>query len=448
MKIINKILLGLLILILLLTGLVIACFLNPNLASGIGSVLYHDNPDEDVVDEYEPDDELGYDMLGDSDIPDTFDNAATDSYDYEPKEQEDVEANGASELSDVEEDDINLYQDIPEYDITPSDSYPFRSMPYVAPDESEMDVPMELSRKSGYEFPRMSKKDIEDNEADEIEDTLGPGETGDGLDFDALYYPYYHMLDERGKQLYRQIYANANALNKRFSPVIECSANEVSKAMQAVFCDHPELFFINTAYNLKCRRGGKVSEIDLSFNQTAGNIAAAREAFDTATDAIVNNASQLGSDFEKEKYVHDILADKIDYSLSAPMNQSAYSALVNDTTVCAGYARAMQHIMTKLSIPCYYCTGFAGENHAWNIIKLDNDFYNLDVTWDDADPTNYDYFNKTDADYARNHIRKNLSVNLPACNGTGYQVEGEELPADTNDNGDEFGERIIILELN
>ena len=36
-----------------------------------------------------------------------------------------------------------------------------------------------------------------------------------------------------------------------------------------------------------------------------------------------------------------MLIDKISYNLGAEMNQSAYSALVNGQTVCAGYARAL-----------------------------------------------------------------------------------------------------------
>ena len=109
------------------------------------------------------------------------------------------------------------------------------------------------------------------------------------------------------------------------------------------------------------------------------------------------------------------------------MNQSAYSALVNDSTVCAGYARAFQYLMQQLGVPCYYCTGYAGENHAWNIIKLNDGFYNVDTTWDDTGSGTYDYFNKTDSDYASSHIRKELSVYLPPCNGQAYRnLEQEE----------------------
>jgi len=119
--------------------------------------------------------------------------------------------------------------------------------------------------------------------------------------------------------------------------------------------------------------------------------------------------------------VHDTLIGQVDYVASAPMNQSAYSALVNGRTVCAGYARAFQYILQQLGIPCYYCTGYAGESHAWNIVALDDGYYNVDATWDDASQNTYEFFNKSDADFAANHLRQELSVYLPPCNGTSYR---------------------------
>lgn len=103
------------------------------------------------------------------------------------------------------------------------------------------------------------------------------------------------------------------------------------------------------------------------------------------------------------------------------MSQSAYSGLVNGKTVCAGYSRAFQYLMMRLGIPCYYCTGYAGESHAWNIVKLGDDYYNVDLTWDDTEGGLYDYFNKTDNDYADSHARQDLSIYLPPCEGTQYR---------------------------
>ena len=71
--------------------------------------------------------------------------------------------------------------------------------------------------------------------------------------------------------------------------------------------------------------------------------------------------------------------------------------------------------MQQLGIPCYYCTGYAGEDHAWNIVKQGSIYRNVDVTWDDTDPSTYDYYNKSDSEYAATHRRTGLAVYLPAC---------------------------------
>lgn len=111
--------------------------------------------------------------------------------------------------------------------------------------------------------------------------------------------------------------------------------------------------------------------------------------------------------------MHNALLDRIEYDLQAPLNQSAYSALANGRTVCAGYARSMQYLMTQLGVPCYYCTGFAGENHAWNIIRLEDEYYNADATWDDTDPNTYRYLNKNRWEFSLTH--KGRPFRVPAA---------------------------------
>lgn len=282
-------------------------------------------------------------------------------------------------------------------------------------------IPSDVSGRNGYVPVKEDGRQIAEEEAEELIRQLGPGETGDGLSFAPLFYPYYAMLDEKGQHLYRQIYANSNSLNAAFAPVEDVYMDELNSIFAAVFNDHPELFFMETAYYCKYRSNGQCVEIDLMFNKTAQNLAEAEKIFEERAEQIISEAKKLTSNYEREKYVHDALVDLTVYQTSAQMGQSAYSALVNGQTVCAGYARAFQYILQKLAIPCYYCTGYAGENHAWNIVMLDDGFYNVDVTWDDTGEGTYDYFNKSDDDYADTHIRREMSVNLPPCNGQQYR---------------------------
>ena len=294
---------------------------------------------------------------------------------------------------------------------------------YIAPLDTGTSIPDNLSGKTGYEKITVKEETVSDEEADRIEEELSTGPTGDDLFFDPEYYPYYAMLDDRGKALYRQIYANINELNPAFKSIDRLmTGKRIDSAFEAVFNDHPELFFIDTEYRTVYRRNGDFIELDLFYNDTAENIDHSRSEFYLAADAIVAEAS--GSDYEKERFVHNRLSELFEYQRN-PLDQSAYSGLVMNKTVCAGYARSFSYIMTRLGIPCYLCTGYAGEAHGWNIIKLDGDYYNVDVTWDDTGedpPYTYDWFNKTDSDYGGTHIRKNLSVYLPPCNGTKYRA--------------------------
>ncbi len=324
---------------------------------------------------------------------------------------------------------------------------------YVPPSTSSINVPDDVSGKNGYEGVTANDESIGDSEAERLWNELGPGSTGSDLSFDAEYYPFYHMLDIEGQNIYKQIYANANGKRKAFTPIEEnLTSAELKNAFEAVVNDHPELFWLNTGYSAMFRSSGCCVEINLKFNRTADDLDNSKAEFELNADQIVSDAASLGSTYDKEKYVHDALIQRISYSTGAEMNQSAYSALVNDSTVCAGYARAFQYCMQKLGIPVYYCTGYAGESHAWNIVKLDDGYYNVDTTWDDTGDGSYTYFNKTDADYGTTHVRQDLSIYLPPCEGTAYRgleidTENMEYASDTGNSDEESQENTVPASL-
>lgn len=301
---------------------------------------------------------------------------------------------------------------------------------YEQPEQTPVSAPDGFGHLMGFEPVQGDEEQILDEEADNLVGILATGDTGSELSFDAVYYPYYAMLQPAMQQLYKQIYANAGAFNISFTPVVTASIAQVKNVFEAVTNDHPELFWLEMGYSCKYLRSGSCVEITLNYNDTLNNFSASQRQFEQAAETILAGARAQGSDLEKERYVHDALMQIASYNLQAGMNQSAYSAMVNGETVCAGYARAFQYILQQLGIPCYYCTGTAGEDHAWNIVKLGNTYYNVDVTWDDTNPATYNYFNKSDAAYASTHVRTGLSVYLPACVENVYSVEGSGLSAE------------------
>ncbi len=298
---------------------------------------------------------------------------------------------------------------------------------YIIPQDTDLVVPDKVAGRTGY-IPLTHDAE----EISQSRESIGTGETGSDLSFDTNIYPYYGMLNDKLKNVYKQVYANATALIANFSPVENISASQVSLVFEAVYNDHPELFWLDTSYSGTYLADGSCLELKLKFNQTALDIDNCKNSFTKKANEIITGALKYTSAYEKEIFVHDTLLAKLEYQLSAPLNQSAYSALVNGKTVCAGYARAFQYVMQQLGIPCYYCTGYAGESHAWNIVRMGEHYYNVDLTWDDLDIKSYDYFNRTDTYFSKTHIRQDLSVYLPACLGTTYEGKKTIKKTDTS----------------
>lgn len=298
---------------------------------------------------------------------------------------------------------------------------------YLIPANMPENLPAEVTGLWGYEPVSADTVLVEQEEADILSDILAGAETEE-WPFNDDYFPYYLMLESDLKPLYRQIYTNAIAQVTSFVPAVDVSLEELNTVFEAVFNDHPELVLLETGYSCMYLEDGTCVEITLEYNDLIDNEPGRIDYVNKCME-LLQEADALGSDIEKEKYIHDALAEMAAYDMNAPYNQVAYSAIENGRTVCAGYARAFQMLMIELGIPCYYCTGYAGEAHAWNIVLLDGKYYNVDLTWDDTDPMTYDYFNKTDAEFADTHIRTGLSVYLPACTGTLYGGDPTEVIA-------------------
>lgn len=104
------------------------------------------------------------------------------------------------------------------------------------------------------------------------------------------------------------------------------------------------------------------------------------------------------NDFEKALFVHDyiVLHCEYDYDLCEMIETQGrldgevrseryteYSVLVNGTGVCGSYALAYRAVLNAAGVECLYLSS-AEMNHAWNLVKIDGNWYHCDLTWDDT----------------------------------------------------------------
>lgn len=121
-----------------------------------------------------------------------------------------------------------------------------------------------------------------------------------------------------------------------------------------------------------------------------------------ASKVVANYTNSSMNDTQKAKALHDWLCDAVDYdyeTTSDTKNHVDYSAFFYSTTVCDGYARAY-YLLTKAAGIESYLVIKSGV-HAWNIIKLGDHYFHVDVTWDDGNGVgnrNYNYFLLSDSE--------------------------------------------------
>lgn len=156
-----------------------------------------------------------------------------------------------------------------------------------------------------------------------------------------------------------------------------------------------------------------------------------RKAAEEKAFAIIgSNVAYNMPDYLKVKTIHDYIINNCKYGSDYESNEhpdyyTAYGALVEGKAVCQGYTQAAEILFDICGIENFTISGQSeGENHTWNAVRLDNEYYHIDVTWDDPVTYNglgmllYDYYNVDDNKLSENHSWDREKYT--ACTGTKY----------------------------
>ena len=132
------------------------------------------------------------------------------------------------------------------------------------------------------------------------------------------------------------------------------------------------------------------------------------ELYNKYCEILSQYTSKSASAWDNELAIHDYLVSNVKYELGDDAIYNAYDTLINGTAVCNGYAECFKTFMDMLGIECVAISGSAsGELHIWNLVNLEDAWYQVDVTWDDPINGNghieHAYFNITDSDMAKDH---------------------------------------------
>ncbi len=172
---------------------------------------------------------------------------------------------------------------------------------------------------------------------------------------------------------------------------------ELEKVYDSVFFNNPLYYYVGREYlyeyvTYEDDENIYITSIYPTYTTTdRDEIDAMHKAIEEEADNILLYIENDMTDFEKVMIVHDYMVIHYDYDDS--LENHTISIMVTKTGVCESYTFAFMHIMDILGIESRYVSSDA-MNHAWNLVKIDGNWYHIDLTWDDngrADQTGHQF---------------------------------------------------------
>lgn len=258
-----------------------------------------------------------------------------------------------------------------------------------------------------------------------------------------LKYYNQEQLKENEQLFYNLL---LKGLMDRVARIDVSSANlpteHCDRLWQCVMRDHPEIHWADIYAYKWDYENGHVTVIEPYYCLDDQEREKRQAEIERVVPEYLKGITPETGDYEAALMIYMNMARRMDYDTLALNRQKAqardaeevddlrniYGALVLGRPVCRGYAAAYQYLLQQVGIQSVVVSGDCkGEGrHAWNIVKLEGDYYHIDVTWGDGSNTdasfsaaepNFKYFGLTDRE-----IRMSRTIDrtppMPACTAT------------------------------
>lgn len=242
---------------------------------------------------------------------------------------------------------------------------------------------------------------------------------------------YFKQLTEEEQRVYRELLKGIRAREKEFYLTIS-DDDSIDRSYHAVLKDHPEIFWV---HNREKIYKTTYSDSDYcvftpGYTYTDSEIDEIQTAMEQSFQEVRALIPEDAGDYEKVRIVYTYVIDHTQYQTGED-DQSIAGVFWKKSAVCAGYAGAVQYLLERLDIPCIYVDGStkgSTEGHAWDIVKIGQEYYYVDATnGDQPDFLNgdaaqleehktiiYDYLCPFPEEYEKNYTPSE-ELTVPAC---------------------------------
>lgn len=242
---------------------------------------------------------------------------------------------------------------------------------------------------------------------------------------------YFKQLNEEEQRVYRELLKGIRAREKDFYLTLS-QDDSIDRCYHAVLKDHPEIFWVHNHEKIykTTYSDSDYCTFTPGYIYTESEISEIQNAMEAGFQEVSSLIPADASDYEKVRIVYTYVIDNTQYQASDD-DQSIAGVFWKKESVCAGYAGAVQYLLERIGVPCIYVDGStqgSTEGHAWNIVKLDGEYYYVDATnGDQPDFLNgnaaqleehktiiYDYLCPFPEEYEKKYIRSE-ELTVPDC---------------------------------
>ena len=202
---------------------------------------------------------------------------------------------------------------------------------------------------------------------------------------------------------------------------------ELADVYQRLKLDEPGLWFV-VGYTYRFYPQASHVELIPEYLFDKGKIREHRQAIDSRIARLVRPL-QGKNQREKELAIHDFILRNVRYDkLKKAYSHEIIGPLTQGVGVCEGIAKTVKVLCDAAGVECVVALSHANPEkgvkyrHAWNVIKVDGKWYQVDATFDNSlqrGAARYDYCNLDDKHIFRDHER--LVLPVPECtDGDGF----------------------------
>ena len=163
------------------------------------------------------------------------------------------------------------------------------------------------------------------------------------------------------------------------------SPEELSFLFSSIIKDDPYLFFVDTTMSYSFEPGGRVLTLRPSYKIRGEEVFCAWELCRDWVKMMALEAMEYTTDTERALYLHDRICRFAEYD-KALESDNLFSFLKSGKATCQAYTLAYIAVLRECGIKASYVASDTIE-HIWNCVKIDGEWYHVDLTWDDSAAT-------------------------------------------------------------